>query len=236
MRKVMDTTRLLALCLLLGVSACGGNGEEAGGGEAGAEEAGAEAGPIDMTAVSTNLQGTAPDLFRARFETSKGDFVVEVTRAWSPAGADRFYNLVSHGYLDGVRFFRVIEGFMAQFGINGDPTIAALLREENFLDDLVVESNTRGKMTFAKTGQPNSRSTQIFINLAPNTNLDALGFSPFGEIVEGMEVVNQLYSGYGEGAPGGNGPDQGRIQAEGNTYLNADFPNLDYVERASIEG
>ena len=226
MRKAMGTTRLLALCLLLGVSACGGNGEEAGG----------EAGPIDMTAVSTNLRGTAPDVFRARFETSKGDFLVEVTRAWSPAGADRFYNLVSHGYLDGVRFFRVIEGFMAQFGVNGDPTLAALLRGENILDDPVVESNTRGKMTFAKTSQPNSRSTQIFINLVPNTNLDALGFSPFGEIVEGMEVVDQLYSGYGEGAPGGNGPNQGRIQAEGNTYLNADFPNLDYVERASIEG
>ena len=189
-----------------------------------------------MTAVSTNLQGTAPDVFRARFETSKGDFVVEVTRAWSPAGADRFYNLVGHGYLDGVRFFRVIEGFMAQFGINGDPTLAALLRGEDFLDDPVVESNTRGRMTFAKSSQPNSRSTQIFINLVPNTNLDALGFSPFGEIVEGMEVVDQLYSGYGEGAPGGNGPDQGRLQAEGNTYLNADFPNLDYVERASIEG
>ena len=195
MRKAMGTTRLLALCLLLGVSACGGNGEEAGG----------EAGPIDMTAVSTNLQGTAPDVFRARFETSKGDFLVEVTRAWSPAGADRFYNLVSHGYLDGVRFFRVIEGFMAQFGVNGDPTLAALLRGENILDDPVVESNTRGKMTFAKTSQPNSRSTQIFINLVPNTNLDALGFSPFGEIVEGMEVVDQLYSGYGEGAPGGTG-------------------------------
>ncbi len=229
MRKAMDTTRLLALCLLLGVSACGGNGEEAGGAAAGA------AGPVDMTAVSTNLQGTAPDVFRARFETSKGDFVVEVTRAWSPAGADRFYNLVGHGYLDGVRFFRVIEGFMAQFGINGDPTLAALLRGENILDDPVVESNTRGRMTFAKTSQPNSRSTQIFINLVPNTNLDALGFSPFGEIVEGMEVVDQLYSGYGEGAPGGNGPNQGRLQAEGNTYLNADFPNLDYVERASIE-
>ena len=174
MRKAMGTTRLLALCLLLGVSACGGNGEEVGG----------EAGPIDMTAVSTNLQGTAPDVFRARFETSKGDFVVEVMRAWSPAAADRFYNLVSHGYLDGVRFFRVIEGFMAQFGINGDPTLAALLREANILDDPVVESNTRGKMTFAKTGQPNSRSTQIFINLVPNTNLDASGFSPVGEIVE----------------------------------------------------
>ena len=222
MRKAMGTTRLLALCLLLSVSACGDNGGEAE--------------PIDLAAVSTNLEGTAPDVFRARFETSKGDFVVEVTRAWSPAGADRFYNLVSHGYLDGVRFFRVIEGFMAQFGINGDPELAALLREANILDDSVVVSNTRGKMTFAKTGQPNSRSTQIFINFGSNTNLDALGFSPFGEIVEGMEVVDQLYSGYGEGAPGGMGPGQGRIQAEGNTYLNAEFPNLDYVERASIEG
>ena len=221
MRKVIGTTRLLALCLLLGVSACGGDGGEAG--------------PIDLTAVSTNLQGTAPDVFRARLETSKGDFVVEVTRAWSPVGADRFYNLVSHGYLDGVRFFRVIAGFMVQFGINGDPALAALLSEDNILDDPVIESNTRGRVTFAKTGQPNSRSTQIFINLVPNTNLDALGFSPFGEIVEGMEVVDQLYSGYGEGAPGGTGPNQGRTQTEGNAYLNAEFPNLDYVERASIE-
>jgi len=222
MRKAMGTTRLLALCLLLSVSACGDNGGEAE--------------PIDLAAVSTNLEGTAPDVFRARFETSKGDFVVEVTRAWSPAGADRFYNLVSHGYLDGVRFFRVIEGFMVQFGINGDPELAALLREATILDDPVVESNTRGKMTFAKTGQPNSRSTQIFINFGANTNLDGDGFSPFGEIVEGMEVVDQLYSGYGEGGRGGTGPDQGRIQAEGNAYLNAEFPNLDYVERASIEG
>ncbi len=223
MRKVMCTTRLLALlCLLLSVSACGDNGEAAG--------------QIDLTMVSTNLQGTAPDVFRARFETSKGDFVVEVTRAWSPAGADQFYNLVRHGYLDGVRFFRVIEGFMAQFGINGNPELAALLGESKILDDPVVESNTRGKMSFAKTSQPNSRSTQIFINLVPNTNLDALGFSPFGEIVEGMEVVDQLYSGYGEGAPEGMGPNQGRAQAEGNAYLNAEFPNLDYVVRASIEG
>ncbi len=214
MRKVMDTTRLLALGLLLGVSACGDD---------------MEAGPIDLTAVSTNLEGTAPDVFRARFETSKGDFVVEVTRAWSPAGADRFYNLVSNRYLDGVRFFRVIEGFMAQFGINGDPELAALLGEDNIPDDPMVESNTRGKMTFAKTSQPNSRSSQMFINLVPNTNLDALGFSPFGEVIEGMEVVDQLYSGYGET------PSQGRIQAEGNAYLNAEFPELDYVERASIE-
>jgi len=216
MRKAMGTTRLLALCLLVSVGACGNTGEEPE--------------PIDLTAVSANLQGTAPDVFRARFETSKGDFVVEVTRAWSPVGADRFYNLVSHGYLDGVRFFRVIEGFMAQFGINGDPTLAALLREENIQDDPVVESNTRGRVTFAKTGAPNSRSTQIFINFGDNTNLDGQGFSPFGEVVEGMEVVDQLHSGYGGGL------DQGRIQAEGNAYLNAEFPDLDYVERASIEG
>jgi len=222
MRKAMGTTRLLALCLLLSVSACGDNGGEAE--------------PIDLAAVSTNLEGTAPDVFRARFETSKGDFVVEVTRAWSPAGADRFYNLVSHGYLDGVRFFRVIEGFMVQFGINGNPEVAVLLGEATILDDSVVVSNTRGRMTFAKTGLPNSRSTQIFINFGANTNLDALGFSPFGEIVEGMEVVDQLYSGYGEGAPSGNGPDQGRVQAEGNAYLNDEFPDLDYVVRASIEG
>ena len=222
MSKVMDTTRLLALGLLLGVSACGGDGD-------------VEEGPIDLAAVSTNLQGTAPDVFRARFETSKGDFVVEVTRAWSPAGADRFYNLVSNRYLDGVRFFRVIEGFMAQFGINGDPELAALLGEDNIPDDPMGESNTRGKMTFAKTSQPNSRSSQMFINLVPNTNLDALGFSPFGEVIEGMDVVDQLYSGYGEGAPNGAGPSQGRIQAEGNAYLIAEFPNLDYVERASIE-
>ncbi len=222
MRKVMGTTRLLGLCLLLGVSACRDTVEECG--------------PIDLTAVSASLQGTAPDVFRARFETSKGDFVVEVTRAWSPEGADRFYNLVSHCYLDGVRFFRVIEGFMAQFGINGDPSVAALLRGANIQDDPVAESNTRGRMTFAKTGDPNSRSTQIFINFGDNTNLDALGFSPFGEIVEGMDVVDQLYAGYGEGAPRGAGPDQGRVQAEGNAYLNADFPSLDYVERASIEG
>ena len=222
MRKATDTTRLLALCLLLSVSACGDDGGEAE--------------PIDLTAVSTNLQGTAPDIFRARFETSKGDFVVEVTRAWSPAGADRFYNLVTHGYLDGVRFFRVIEDFMAQFGINGNPALAAILREDNILDDPVVESNTRGRLTFAKTSQPNSRSAQIFINLVPNANLDALGFAPFGEVVEGIEVVDELYSGYGESAPRGMGPIQERIQTEGNVYLNAEFPNLDYVERASIEG
>ena len=180
MRKATGTTRLIALFLLLSATACGDSGEEAG--------------PIDLAAVSTNLQGTAPDVFRARFETSKGDFVVEVTRAWSPAGADRFYNLVSHGYLDGVRFIRVIEGFMVQFGINGNPDLAALLREANIPDDPVVESNARGKVTFAKTGLPNSRSTQIFINLVDNVRLDH-NYTIIGTVVSGMDIVDAALEG-----------------------------------------
>jgi len=177
----------------------------------------------------------APDMYRARFETSKGDFVIEVHREWAPIGADRFYNLVNAGYYDDVRFFRVISGFMAQFGMHGDPLVTAQWRAAPIQDDPVVGSNTRGTVTFAMTGQPNSRTTQIFINFGNNTNLDGMGFAPFGEVVEGMEVVDQLYSGYGEGAPRGAGPDQGQIQGRGNEYLNADFPNLDYVIRATIE-
>ena len=208
----------LSLCLLLIVGACGERG-----GDTMAES------PPDVDAVSANFQGTAPDMFRARFETSKGDFVVEVHRDWAPLGADRFYNLASCGYLDGVRFFRVIEGFMAQFGISGDPELATAMRDEPIQDDSVVERNTRGRLSFAMAG-PNTRTTQIFINFGDNTNLDGMGFSPFGEVVEGMEVVDELYAGYGET------PQQPLIQREGNEYLDAEFPNLDYVERISIIG
>lgn len=177
----------------------------------------------------------APDTYRARFETSKGDFVIEVHRDWAPNGADRFYNLVRSGYYDGVRFFRVIDGFMAQFGMHPDPLVTAQWRAAQIQDDPVVESNTRGRVTFAMTGQPNSRTTQVFINYRDNSNLDEMGFAPIGEVVEGMEVVDQLYSGYGEGAPRGSGPDQAQIQARGNEYLNAEFPELDYIVHASIE-
>jgi len=177
----------------------------------------------------------APPTYRARFETSKGDFVIEVHRDWAPIGADRFYNLVRNGYYDGVRFFRVIDGFMAQFGMNGDPLVTAQWRVATLQDDPVTHSNTRGTVTFAMTGQPNSRTTQVFINYGDNSNLDGMGFAPFGEVVEGMEVAASLYSGYGEGAPRGRGPDQGQIQARGNEYLEADFPNLDYVVHATIE-
>lgn len=181
------------------------------------------------------LAERAPNLYRARFRTTLGDFVLEVHRDWSPRGADRFYNLVKAGFYDEARFFRVVEGFVVQFGINGDPAVSAAWSDAIIQDDTVAQSNVRGRITFA-TGGPNTRTTQVFINLADNANLDGMGFSPFGEVVEGLDVVQGLYSGYGDGAPYGAGPDQGRIEGEGNAYLEREFPRLDYVRQARIEG
>ncbi|MEZ6192444.1 MAG: peptidylprolyl isomerase [Phycisphaerales bacterium] len=175
----------------------------------------------------------APDKFKVKFVTTKGDIVIEVTRAWAPRGADRFYNLADNGFYDGCKFFRVIEGFMSQFGINGDPEVSAVWREQKIQDDPNKEKNSRGRVTFAMAG-PNTRTTQLFINFGDNTFLDTQGFSPFGEVVEGMDIVDQLYADYGEGAPRGNGPDQGRIQQEGNAYLNAEFPRLDHIISAEV--
>lgn len=183
--------------------------------------------------ASAELNRTAPDSFRARFETSEGEFVVLVRREWAPRGADRFYNLVRNGFYDGVRFFRVLDGFVAQFGIHGDPRVFAAWREAAIRDDPVVASNVRGTLSFATSGA-DSRTTQVFINYGDNSQLDAMGFAPFGEVVQGMGVVDRLYAGYGEGAPNGSGPNQGRIQAEGNAYLDEAFPELDRVERAVI--
>jgi peptidyl-prolyl cis-trans isomerase A (cyclophilin A) len=179
------------------------------------------------------LNAKAPAVYQAKFDTSKGPFVIEVHRDWAPQGADRFYNLVKNGFFDNARFFRVIEGFMVQFGINGDPKIAAVWRDADIKDDPVKQSNGRGTITFATAG-PNTRTTQVFINFADNAPLDGQGFSPFGKVVSGMEVVDSLYSGYGEGAPNGNGPDQGRIQSQGNAYLEQDFPKLDFIKTATI--
>ena len=179
------------------------------------------------------LKETAPATYKVRFETSKGAFVVDVTRDWAPNGADRFYNLVKNGFYDGVRFFRVIDGFMAQFGINGDPKISAAWREARIQDDPVKQSNRRGFITYAMAG-PNTRTSQVFINFGDNSSLDKQGFSPFGRVSSGMEVVDALYNGYGEGAPRGQGPDQGRIQTEGNAYLAKNFPRLDFVKKATI--
>jgi len=176
----------------------------------------------------------APASFKAKFETTKGDFVVEVTREWSPRGADRFYNLVKIGYFRNIAFFRVIEGFMAQFGMHGDPGIGQKWSAANIQDDPVVKSNQRGYISFAKTNMPHSRSVQFFINYKDNGSLDSYGFSPFGRVIEGMEVVDSVYKGYGEGAPSGRGPSQGRIRAEGNGYLKRDFPKLDYIKKATL--
>ncbi len=186
-----------------------------------------------MLLTPDSLTATAPDVFQARFETSKGDFVIEVHREWSPNGADRFYNLVANGFYDDVRFFRVISGFMAQFGIHGDTAVAAAWRGRTIPDDPVMQSNTRGFVSYAMGG-PNTRTTQIFINFVDNSRLDGMGFSPFGQVVEGMDVVDAIFSGYGEGQPRGSGPAQGDIQSRGNEYLSADFPNLDFVRRAAI--
>ena len=176
------------------------------------------------------LNEKAPETFRAKFTTSKGDFVIEVTRAWAPNGADRFYNLVRNGYYNDCRFFRVISDFMVQFGINGDPSLNQVWYQAQFKDDPVKESNKRGYVTFAMTGQPNSRTTQIFINYKDNSFLDAQNFSPFGRVVEGMDIVDSFYKEY-QGVPSDNQP---QIQARGNAYLNKEFPKLDYVKSAAI--
>lgn len=184
-------------------------------------------------AEPSKLTEKAPDSFKAQFDTTKGKFTIEVTRSLSPNGADRFYNLVRSGYFKDIAFFRVIPGFMCQFGIHGDPAVAAKWREANISDDPVKGSNTRGMITFATAG-PNTRTTQLFINFGDNVRLDGMGFSPFGKVVEGMDVVDKINGEYGEGAPGGMGPNQGRVQMQGNAYLKKDFPNLDYIKSASV--
>ncbi|MSP46251.1 MAG: peptidylprolyl isomerase [Xanthobacteraceae bacterium] len=180
------------------------------------------------------LREQAPPTYKAKFDTSKGVFVIEVNRDWAPNGADRFYNLVKNGFYDNVRFFRVITGFMVQFGINGDPKVSAPWRDAKLQDDPVKQSNKRSYITYAMAG-PNTRTSQVFINFGDNASLDSQGFSPFGRVVTGMNVVDALNAEYGEGASLGRGPDQGRIQMEGNAYLTKDFGKLDFVKKTTIE-
>ncbi len=182
-----------------------------------------------------SLKEQAPPTFNVLFQTSAGDFVVEVHRDWAPNGADRFYNLVKNGFYDGCRFFRVLSGFMAQVGMNGDPAIQQVWSRANIPDDPVKQSNKRGYVTFAQAPTPNSRSTQIFINYGDNGSLDKDRFAPFGRVTKGMDVVDKLYSGYGEGAPGGSGPSQATIVMQGNAYLSKEFPKLDYIKKATIQ-
>lgn len=174
----------------------------------------------------STLTAQAPETFQVKFATTKGDFTVLVTRAWAPIGADRFYNLVRAGFYTDAAFFRVIPGFMAQFGLSARPDVSAVWRTAKIDDDPKGQSNTRGRISFAMAG-PKSRTTQLFINYGDNARLDA-GFSPFGEVTEGMDVVEKIYSGYGEQ------PNQGEIQAQGKAYLDASFPMLDRITSATI--
>jgi cyclophilin family peptidyl-prolyl cis-trans isomerase len=176
----------------------------------------------------------APDLYRVRIDTSKGSFVLEVTRALAPRGADRFYHLIETGFYDDSRFFRVIAGRFAQFGIPGNPAIAGIWRNQSFPDDPVRASNTRGTFAYAMTG-PDARTTQIYINTSDQLQQDAQGFAPFGKVVEGMDVVDKLYSGYAEQSGSGmRAGRQGKLFEEGNTYLDREFPQLDKLIRARI--
>jgi len=181
----------------------------------------------------TRADEKAPATYNVKFETTKGDVLIKVTRNWAPNGADRFYNLVKIGYFDDTGFFRVLPGFMAQFGINGNPEVNRIWKNSQIPDDPLKESNRRGYLTFATAG-PDTRTTQLFINFADNSRLDGQGFAPIGRIVQGMEVVDSIYSGYGEGAPQGKGPNQGFIQAGGNAYLKKFFPKVDYIKKASV--
>jgi len=173
------------------------------------------------------LKAQAPDLFRVKFTTTKGDFVVEVHRAWAPLGADRFYNLVVNKFFDDAAFFRYVPNFIVQFGLPASPAIGKVWQSANIKDDPVKHGNTRGTLVFATAG-PNTRTTQFFINFADNTPLDAQGFAAFGQVVSGMNIAEGLYSGYGEK------PDQGQITAQGKAYLDKSFPKLDTIKSTTI--
>ncbi len=192
----------------------------------------AQAAPDAKLLAPEKANAKAPAKYKVKFTTT--NFVIEVHRDWAPLGADRFYNLIKIGYFDDVAFFRAIDNFMVQFGINGAPEVNAKWQPARINDDADAhQTNARGTITFATSG-PNARTTQVFINFRDNGRLDQSGFRPFGKVVKGMEVVDSLFKGYGEGAPRGQGPDQGALQAQGNAYLKAQFPKLDYVKKARL--
>jgi peptidyl-prolyl cis-trans isomerase A (cyclophilin A) len=206
---------ILALVALAAVAGCGGGGGKSG--------------PPDALLHPAKLTAKAPQLYDVRFATTKGDFTIEVHRTWAPRGADRFYNLVKSGFFDGVRFFRVVPGFVVQFGISPYPEVSNAWRRATIPDDPVTAHNTRGGITFASAG-PDTRTTQVFINLGDNRSLDERGFAPFGTVTEGMDVVDKLYSGYGD-APT---PHQSEMQLQGNTWLDDNYPKLDGIKTAKV--
>lgn len=249
-RRAMRIRAVLVTLLLGSTLGCYAKQEVPGGQEAQAQPGQAQAQAAEPSDGKphpglldpSQANETAPAVFKVKLETTKGDVVLELHRDWAPNGADRFYNMVKVGLLNDVAFFRAIDGFMVQFGLNGDPAVNAAWKDAAIQDDPVKESNARGAITFAMRG-PNTRTTQLFINLVDNNgkgkrpvDLDKMSFAPFGKVVEGMEVIDALYTGYGEGPPRGTGPNQGRITTEGNAYLAKDYPELDYIKKATVLG
>ena len=217
MRRIVVTAALVAAA-----AACGKKDQ--------APPASAPAAPAVnplLTPGAPAMTAQAPDVYRAKFQTSIGAFTIEVTRAWAPKGADRLYNLIKGGFYDGDRFFRVLPGFVVQFGLNGSPDVNRAWHDASIADDPVTQHNTAGSVVFATAG-PNTRTTQLFINYADNLNLDGMGFAPVGRVVDGMDVVQHIYSGYGQN------PDQDLIETQGNAYLTAAFPKLDFIQQATV--
>ncbi len=219
---IKSTLAFLTIILALCATGCGETKKEAGSSVV----------QVEKPTASIMVNGKAPAKYTVKLSTTAGEIVIDVTRDWSPNGADRFLELVEMGYYKDVAFFRVIDGFMAQVGIHGDPIMNKKWKSNRIQDDSVEKSNTRGMASFAMAGR-NSRTTQFFISLGDNSNLDGMGFSPFGRVRD-MTAVDKLYAGYGEGAPKGMGPGQRRVHLEGNAYLKKEFPRLDYIKSASV--
>lgn len=217
--------RGILLLLLAMATAC------TGGAESGEQTEAPVRSPLLRTA---NYAETAPKRYRTTFHTSEGGVVIEVTRAWAPIGADRFYNLAKGGFYDDTRIYRVLENFMAQWGLNGDPYVNQAWKTEYLVDDPVVESNTRGRVAFAKGGL-HTRTTEVFISYKDNSALDGEGFAPFGEVVEGMDVVDSFHAAYGDGPPRGEGPYQAMAAARGNAYFDEEFPELTRIDSVTVE-
>jgi peptidyl-prolyl cis-trans isomerase A (cyclophilin A) len=230
-KRQMDTRFskiLVGLALIAFATAASGQGSSTAQKTPAPAKPAASSSPYDKALLApATLTAVAPAEFDVKFTTGDGEFVVHVTRAWAPRGADRFYNLVRHHYFDGAAFFRVIPGFMAQFGLSAYPEVNKAFETANIKDDPVKESNTRAKITFATAG-PNTRSNQLFINFGNNASLDAQGFAPFGVVTSGMEVVDKIYPGYKEQ------PDQDQITKHGKEYLEPNFPKLTIILSARL--
>jgi peptidyl-prolyl cis-trans isomerase A (cyclophilin A) len=230
--------------VILGAGLCSGARAQAAAAQTpAAPQSGATSAPAHKTAPASPydrallrpalLVAKAPATYQVKFTTTKGDFVITVTRAWAPLGADRFYNLVRHHFYDNTSFFRALKGFVVQWGISAYPPVTAAWEHAPIKDDSVVQSNLRGYLTYAMGG-PNTRTTQVFINLVDNKRLDGMGFAAFAQVTEGIEVVDALYTGYGEGAPDGQGPEQDKIEKLGKSYLDKGFPQLDSIKTTTL--